>query len=139
MKRRIATVNIRRLRGMQSSKISRDRSSTLVYAPFENGSGRWKGIEFFVFVDQSHRATVARHPLSLSRPVSIRIFIGRSHCIAQNADKSHYPETTGALERAAYLAALKFRSKPFPEAGERGKGVNARKPTKATARRSALS
>lgn len=48
--------------------------------------------------------------------VSIRIFIARFHCIAQNADKSHYPETTAAaLKRAAYLAALKFQSEPFSE------------------------
>lgn len=77
---------------MHSSEISRDRGS------LENGSR----IEFLLFVDQFHRHMVALHPLLA---VSIRIFIARFRCIAQNADKSHYPETTAALERAAYLAS----------------------------------
>lgn len=44
-------------------------------------------------------------PPHASLAVSMRIFIARFRCIAQNADKSHYPETTAALERAAYLAS----------------------------------
>lgn len=124
---------VRRLHEMHSSEISRDRSSRRTRS-YENGSG----VEFLLFVDQFHGSpTPLPPPLSLSRalpshPISVRIFIARFRCIAQNADKSHYPGTTAALKRAAYLAALKFRSKPFSEPGseERRQRPHRRKPSR---------
>lgn len=103
---------------MHSSEISYDRNSRRTRS-YENGLG----VEFLLFVDQFHGSPTRSLFLSLSlslplHPIFVRIFIARFRCIAQNADKSHYPGTTVALKRAAYLAALKFRSKPFSEPGE---------------------
>lgn len=80
---------------MRSSKISRDKGSL--------GNGPEDRISPFrrsIPSPHGNPPPSPRAPLA----VSMRIFIARFRCIAQNADKSHYPETTAALERAAYLA-----------------------------------
>lgn len=88
------------------AKMSREIEARGVYARSQMTQEDEKGSNFsFSSINPIGRRQLA--VLLPLRPVSIRIFIGRSHCIAQNADKSHYPETTGAVERAAYLAPLK--------------------------------
>jgi len=118
---------------MHSSEISYDRNLKRTRS-YENGLG----VEFLLFVDQFYGSPTRSLFLSLSlsvslslplHPISVRIFIARFRCIAQNADKSHYPGTTVALKRAAYLAALKFRSKPFSESGGEASAPNRRKPS----------